>query len=73
MVLEKEESIEQYNGIDGVGPKITTHRICKNTHGEYFLYVSGDKPYVTHLGRDRAMNALRSDKVVFEKEFGAHQ
>lgn len=50
--------------------KLTIHRVFRNEHGEYFLFISGDPPYVTHISRERAKNALRDDKGAFEREFG---
>jgi hypothetical protein len=49
---------------------LTIHRVFRNEYGEYFLFISGDPPYVTHLSRERAMNALREDTDAFEREFG---
>jgi hypothetical protein len=49
---------------------LTIHRVFRNQYGEYFLFISGDPPYVTHLSRERAMNAMREDKHAFEREFG---
>lgn len=46
-------------------------RICKNEHGEYFLFMcNGGSPYVTHLSRDRARHALMVDRRAYEREFG---
>ncbi len=50
--------------------RLTIHRVFRNTHGEYFLFISGVPPYVTHLSRERAMNALRENKLAFHREFG---
>ncbi|MBP6530657.1 MAG: hypothetical protein KA260_11090 [Burkholderiales bacterium] len=50
--------------------KLTIHRVFRNEHGEYFLFISGNPPYVTHISRERAKNALRDDKGAFEREFG---
>jgi molybdopterin-guanine dinucleotide biosynthesis protein A len=49
---------------------LTIHRVFRNEYGEYFLFISGDPPYVTHLSRERAVNALREDKDAFVREFG---
>jgi hypothetical protein len=53
------------------GDAIQSHRIYRNESGEYFLFVckSGEKGYLTHLTRQRAMNALRSDRSLFRREF----
>jgi len=51
----------------------TLHRVFRNEHREYFLFISSDpaaRPFVTHLSRQRAMNALRGDAVAFRREFG---
>jgi hypothetical protein len=45
-------------------------RICKNEHGEYFLYMYNGAPYVTHLSRERARNAMSIDQKAYEREFG---
>jgi hypothetical protein len=65
VVLERRQYIE---GADAPN-RYSLFRICKNPHGEYFLFMSGKKPYVTHLTKERAMNALRFDKKAFAKEF----
>ena len=51
---------------------VDVYRICKNLHGEYFLYMHAFQhtPYLAHLTRDRAMNALRVDLAAFQREFG---
>lgn len=49
----------------------TLHRIFRNAHGEYFLFISGDPPFVEHLTRERAMNALRGEEMAFRREFGS--
>lgn len=54
------------NGDAGEG----VYRICKNEHGEYFLYVSGTPPQLTHLSQKRARNALRYDPETYRREFG---
>ena len=46
------------------------HRIFRNAHGSYFLFISGDPPFIDHLTRERAMNAVRPDPVAFKHEFG---
>ena len=53
------------------------HRICKNVHGEYFLFVYtvqlsgwGGSSYLVHLTRERAINALGVHRGAFEREFG---
>lgn len=50
-------------------------RIYKRPDGEYFLFICevGQPGYLTHLTKERAMNALRSSPEVYEKEFpGSH-
>lgn len=51
---------------------VDVYRICKNLHGECFLYMHAFQhtPYLAHLTRDRAMNALRVDFAAFQREFG---
>lgn len=46
-------------------------RIYKRPDGEYFLFICevGQPGYLTHLSRERAMNALRSNPDVYEREF----
>lgn len=46
-------------------------RIYKRPDGEYFLFICevGQPGYLTHLTRERAMNALRSSPEVYEREF----
>ncbi len=46
-------------------------RIYKRPDGEYFLFICyvGQPGYLTHLTRERAMNSLRSNREVYEKEF----
>jgi hypothetical protein len=46
-------------------------RIYKRPDGEYFLFICevGQPGYLTHLTRERAMNALRSNPEVYEREF----
>jgi hypothetical protein len=57
--------------LHGVNVLQGLRRICRNEHGEYFLYVSSHpKPYVTHLSKERAKNALRVDPEAFRREFG---
>jgi hypothetical protein len=51
--------------------RLTIHRVFRNAHGEYFLFISGEPPYVTHLSRERAMHALSIDSDAFRKEFGS--
>ncbi|HZR03762.1 MAG TPA: hypothetical protein VFA81_11375 [Burkholderiales bacterium] len=52
--------------------ELSFHRIYKNPYGEYFLVMSdGPRPYVCHLSKVRAMNALRHDREAFVREFGA--
>jgi len=48
------------------------YRICKNVDGEYFLYMHAFRhaPYLVHLTRERAMNALRIDDGAYQREFG---
>lgn len=48
----------------------TLHRVFRNDCGQYFLFISGDPPFVGHLTRERAMNAMRGDPVAFKHEFG---
>jgi hypothetical protein len=45
--------------------------IYKRPDGEYFLFICevGQPGYLTHLTRERAMNALRSNREVYEREF----
>lgn len=63
------ETSETYDNHEGV--KFITRRICKNPSNEYFLVMLGEeKPYLTHLSKERAMNALRPHKALFDKEFG---
>jgi hypothetical protein len=59
----------QYVDAADAANRYSLFRICKNSYGEYFLFMSGSKPYVTHLTKDRAMNAMRSDRKAFAKEF----
>jgi hypothetical protein len=67
VVLETDESYDNRGGV-----KLITRRICKNRSGSYFLVILGEeKPYVTHLSRERAKNALRPHKEVYDKEFGS--
>ena len=51
--------------------RLAIHRVFRNAHGEYFLFISGEPPYVTHLSRERAMRALRVDSVALGREFGS--
>jgi hypothetical protein len=46
-------------------------RIYKRPDGEYFLFICevGQSGYLTHLTRERAKNALRSNREVYEREF----
>jgi len=59
----------QYVEAADASNRYSLFRICKNSYGEYFLFMSGSKPYVTHLTKERAMNAMRSDRKAFAKEF----
>jgi hypothetical protein len=52
------------------GAPYSLHRICRNEHGEYFLFMYNGYPYVTHLSRERARHALLADRAVYEREFG---
>lgn len=47
----------------------SVHRICRNDHGEYFLFISGEDPYISHISRERAMNALRGHPKIYAHEF----
>lgn len=58
------------HGRRSIGHPIILHRICRNSYGEYFLYISGDQPYLAHMNRERAMHALRADPVSYKREFG---
>lgn len=46
-------------------------RIYKRPDGEYFLFICevGQPGYLTHLTRERAMNSLRANREVYEREF----
>jgi hypothetical protein len=52
------------------GAPYSLFRICKNEHGEYFLFMYNGHPYTTHLSRDRARHALLVDREAYEREFG---
>jgi len=65
VVLEQRQYVDAADAAN----RYSLFRICKNSYGEYFLFMSGSKPYVTHLTKDRAMNAMRSDKKAYAKEF----
>ena len=50
---------------------VQTHRIYRNDSNEYFLFfcTAGEPGYLTHLTKDRARDALRSDPAIFRREF----
>jgi hypothetical protein len=50
---------------------VQSQRIYRNDVGEYFLFIckSGESGYLKHLPREQAMNALRSNQLVFQREF----
>jgi len=57
VLLDKEDIIKnRYSP-----PQVSLWRICRNEHGEFFLFLSGKEPYLKHLSRDEARNALRGE------------
>jgi hypothetical protein len=66
VVFERRQYVE---GADAPN-RYSLFRISKNAYGEYFLFISGEKPYLEHLTKERAMNAMRYDKRAYAKEFG---
>lgn len=62
---------EDWASADGGEPKMQVNRIYRNLAGQYFLFMGvGDEPgYLTHLSRERAMNALRSTPLIYQAEF----
>ena len=46
------------------------HRVARNPHGEYFLFISGKRPYISHLSKERAKSVLRANRDVYAREFG---
>jgi hypothetical protein len=64
LVFEQED-------IRGKASLLQTHRINRNPHGAYFLFIATayEPPYFTHLSRERAMDALRLDPEAFRREF----
>jgi hypothetical protein len=60
-----------YDRVDSrSGNPYSLFRICKNEHGEYFLFLHDGYPYATHLSRERARHALLVDRKAYEREFG---
>jgi hypothetical protein len=54
-----------------LGHPLMIHRVCRNSFGEYFLFISGEMPFITHLSKERARAALQRDRVAYKREFGA--
>ncbi len=48
-------------------------RVFRNEFNEYFLFISGQPPFVTHLSRERAMHAIKGDSQAYQREFGKHE
>jgi molybdopterin-guanine dinucleotide biosynthesis protein A len=61
---------DQFMGTAPLGARYALHRVARNEHGEYFLFISGDSPYISHLSKERAMDAVREHRSVFAREFG---
>jgi hypothetical protein len=70
VVYEYVDEIRNSHNIRSLGHPLMIHRVCRNSFGEYFLYISGETPFVTHMTQDRARAALRRDHAAFEREFG---
>jgi hypothetical protein len=60
---------DEVNAENGAG--YLADRIYKRPDGEYFLFIceAGQPGYLTHLSKERAMNALRSNREMYEREF----
>ncbi len=70
VVYEYVDEPKGENNRRSLGHPLMIHKVCRNSFGEYFLFISGEVPFITHLSRDRAKAALQADTVAFEREFG---
>lgn len=68
IVLERVD-FGQRLSLRGPRNQLILHRIFRNEFGEYFVFISGERPFVEHLTPERAMNALRANPKAFEREF----